>query len=75
MGDGAIPAEQIERLDAIGDWMARNGESIVGTYPDSRAGSSTDRPRDALLPSVQANEFIFTSQRALTRRSRCARSR
>ncbi len=76
MADGAIPAEQIERLETISDWMARNGESIAGALPGFEAGNSTGRPHDdALLPSVQANEFIFTSQRALTRRSRCARSR
>ena len=31
MGDGAIPPEQIERLDAFADWMSRHHESIVGT--------------------------------------------
>ncbi len=33
MADGTIPAEQIERLDTISDWMARNGESISGALP------------------------------------------
>ena len=47
MANGQLPAEQIERLDAIGDWMARNGESIVGTTPGLDAwqfyGPSTRR--------------------------------
>ncbi|MEX2247011.1 MAG: alpha-L-fucosidase [Dehalococcoidia bacterium] len=30
-GDGAIPPEQTERLEAAGGWMARHQESIVGT--------------------------------------------
>jgi alpha-L-fucosidase len=33
MGDGALPPEQVERLDAIGSWMDRNNEAIVGTDP------------------------------------------
>jgi alpha-L-fucosidase len=33
MGDGALPPEHVERLTAIGDWFARNGEAIVGTEP------------------------------------------
>ncbi len=32
-GEGALPGEIGERLDAIETWMARNGESIVGTQP------------------------------------------
>jgi len=30
-GDGTIPAESVERLDAMGKWMAVNGESIYGS--------------------------------------------
>ncbi len=33
MGDGRLPDEQLERLDAIAAWMEHNGESIVGTGP------------------------------------------
>ena len=33
MGDGALPPEQVERLEAIGAWMDRNNEAIVGTDP------------------------------------------
>jgi alpha-L-fucosidase len=33
MGDGRLPPEQLERLEAIAGWMAANGESIAGTEP------------------------------------------
>jgi alpha-L-fucosidase len=33
MGDGALSPETGERLDAIETWMARNGESVIGTTP------------------------------------------
>lgn len=33
MGDGTLPPEQIERIDAVTEWMAVNRESIVGTTP------------------------------------------
>ena len=33
MGDGALPLEQVERLQTVGAWMAQHGESIVGTAP------------------------------------------
>jgi len=32
-GDGSLPAEQIERLDAIGSWMRRHRESIENAKP------------------------------------------
>lgn len=30
MSDGKIPAPAVERLNALGDWYAANGESIFG---------------------------------------------
>jgi alpha-L-fucosidase len=32
-GDGSVPTEQAERLDAIGAWMDSHRESIIGTAP------------------------------------------
>jgi alpha-L-fucosidase len=32
-GEGRIPDEQVERLDAVGAWLARNGEAVYGTRP------------------------------------------
>ena len=46
-GDGTLPAEQVERLDHIGRWIARNGESVLGVEPGLAAwqhyGPSTRR--------------------------------
>jgi len=36
-GNGSIPVEQAERLDALGAWMQRHGDSIVGTTPGLEA--------------------------------------
>jgi alpha-L-fucosidase len=45
MGDGTIPQEQVDRLVALGDWLAVNGAAIYGTRPweraDGRAGDGT----------------------------------
>jgi alpha-L-fucosidase len=30
-GDGTLPPEQVERIEAIGSWMGKHGQSIVGT--------------------------------------------
>ena len=39
--DGTIPAVQMERLQALGDWMRVNGEAIYGTHPWKRAEGTT----------------------------------
>lgn len=31
--DGVLAPEHVERLDGVGDWMARHAEAIVGTRP------------------------------------------
>jgi alpha-L-fucosidase len=33
MDDGCLPPEQLDRLEVVAQWMARNGEGIVGTVP------------------------------------------
>jgi alpha-L-fucosidase len=56
MGDGALPPEQIERLELIGDWLGRNGEAIVGTEPGLEPwqfyGPSTRRGNRVYLLAV-----------------------
>lgn len=32
-GEGVIPRESVERLEAVGGWLAANGEAIYGTQP------------------------------------------
>jgi alpha-L-fucosidase len=58
MADGRLPAEQIERLDAISGWMARNGESIAATAPGLESwqfyGPSTRR-----APAEGAGERVY----------------
>jgi alpha-L-fucosidase len=41
MADGTIPALQRDRLRALGNWLAVNGEGIFGTRPWERMESST----------------------------------
>jgi alpha-L-fucosidase len=41
MADGTIPAPQMQRLQAIGAWLAINGEAIFDTRPWSRAAGAT----------------------------------
>jgi alpha-L-fucosidase len=50
-GDGSLPPEQVERLEAVGGWLADRRESIVGTEaglapwqfygPSTRSGDTT----------------------------------
>jgi len=48
-GDGSLPPEQVERLEHVGRWMARYGESVLGVTPGLEAwqhyGPSTRRGR------------------------------
>lgn len=42
--DGKIPEESVERLEAVGKWLAKNGETIYGT----RGGPVQPRPWGAM---------------------------
>lgn len=39
--DGTIPSVQMDRLKALGAWLAQNGEGIYGTHPWQRAEGET----------------------------------
>ena len=39
--DGKIPAVQMDRLEALGAWLAQNGEGIYDTHPWKKAESET----------------------------------
>jgi alpha-L-fucosidase len=41
MADGTVPAPQVDRLHAIGAWLATNGEAIFATRPWTRAVGET----------------------------------
>jgi alpha-L-fucosidase len=57
MGDGALPAEQVERLDAIAAWMDAHGASIhdtvAGLEPWQFYGPSTRRGNRLYLHLLQ----------------------
>ena len=52
MADGALPAEQIARLDALAGWMARNGAAIHDTLPGLE-------PWQFYGPSTRKGERVF----------------
>ena len=41
--DAQIPSEQVQRLQAMGAWLASNGEAIYGTRPWVQAEGQTDQ--------------------------------
>jgi alpha-L-fucosidase len=53
MGDGQLPPEQIQRLNDMAAWMARNHDSITGTRPGLEAwqfyGPSTQKGNTVYL--------------------------
>jgi len=42
-GDGTIPPESVERMEAIGAWLKENGDAIYGTTPNPFETSTFDR--------------------------------
>lgn len=52
MGDGQLPLEQIDRLNAIADWMSKNHDSINGTKPGLE-------PWQFYGPSTQKGNTIY----------------
>lgn len=51
-GDGTLPSEQVERLEAVGAWMRRHGEAIHGTTPGLE-------PWQFYGPSTRKGDRIF----------------
>ncbi|HZU71236.1 MAG TPA: alpha-L-fucosidase [Acidimicrobiales bacterium] len=52
-GDGSLPEEQVERLEAVGSWVERHGEAVFGVRPGlepwQHYGPSTRRDRRIYL--------------------------
>ncbi len=44
--DGTIPEVQMERLKALGAWLAQNGDAIYGSHPWTRAEGKTADGKD-----------------------------
>ena len=59
MADGTIPANQAERLRALGRWLDVNGEAVFDTRPWQRAEGKTSQGLDLRFTS---NEYAFTSR-------------
>jgi alpha-L-fucosidase len=78
MGDGALPAQALERLAALEGWMARHGEAIVGTEPGLAPwqfyGPSTRRGNRLFLHLVQRPYEDVTVRGVPTARVRAVRS-
>lgn len=51
-GDGSLPPEQLERLDALGSWLVAHGEAIYGT-------SAGLEPWQFNGPSTQRGNRVF----------------
>jgi alpha-L-fucosidase len=78
MGDGALPPEQIERLEAVEQWMRRNGESIVGTMPGLEPwqfyGPSTRRDGTVYLHALMRPYETVTARGVYIKRVKSVRA-
>lgn len=60
--DGSLPLEAIERLNAIGDWLSANGETIYGTeggiIPEQSWGVTTMKGNTLYLHILDSSKEI-----------------
>ena len=66
--DGVIPAPVVERLLAIGRWLAVNGEAVYGTRPWKIFGEGPTQIKPGMFgeektPDFTAQDIRFTSRR------------
>lgn len=63
--DGSIPDQQVDLLETIGAWLARNGEAIYGSRPWVIPGEGPTRViegvTDAQLDAFTARDLRFTT--------------
>ena len=50
--DGTLPQEQVERVQAVGGWLGRNGEAIFGAEPGLE-------PWQFYGPTTQSGETVY----------------
>jgi alpha-L-fucosidase len=78
MGDGRLMPELVERLDVIEAWMARNGESIIGTVPGLEPwqwyGPSTRRDNVTYVHALMRPYENVTVRGVRTKRVRSVRA-
>jgi len=76
MGSGAIPPEQVERLETIGEWMRRNGEAVhdvePGLEPWQFYGASTRRGERTYLLCLMRPYDVVTVRGVPVKRVRAA---
>jgi alpha-L-fucosidase len=66
-GDGTIDAEERKILDAIAEWMGRNGEAIHGTRPWRCFGEGSTRVGGGMFSEQQAKTFTAEDIRFTTK--------
>ena len=74
-GEGRVPAERVERLDAMGAWMRRHGDAIYGTSASLFENASFRATRkgtrlNCFLPEWPASrEIVLAALRQVPRRA------
>jgi alpha-L-fucosidase len=59
MADGTIPEPQVERLQAIGDWLGGHGEAIFATHPWTRAEGTTSEGPSVRFTAGEDGETVY----------------
>jgi alpha-L-fucosidase len=57
--DGSIPAEQVEGLKKLGDWMAINKEALYATVPAPFDRSGTFRSEYGSIRFTRKKEYLY----------------
>jgi alpha-L-fucosidase len=65
--DGSIDADERKFLEAMAEWMGRNGEAIHGTRPWRRFGEGPTRVGGGMFSEAQAQNFTAEDIRFTTK--------
>ncbi len=66
-GDGTIDADERKILEALGEWMGRNGEAIHGTRPWRTFGEGPTQVGGGMFSEGQVKEFTAQEIRFTTK--------